>query len=211
MIDHPCGHSIRYSARQIIAQAAQKTTTLESLRDEIRILQAELAELSWDAPFGMLTRNAFLHSCRNLPSGIHSLAFIDLDDIGELNLRIGYTEVDRLIFAAFTCLRGGSDTVARWYSGDEIVVLFAAGSDPQVAIERLIQSAAATHLTFHFQIGVWDAGRETVEQAIAVLSRQTNLSKLFSRQTNLSGDKNDECRELAVGYTDRDVDPGGFF
>lgn len=211
MINHPVGHSIGYSARQLGAQAAQKTATLDSLRDEIRTLQAELAELSWDAPFGMLTRNAFLHACRNIQSGIHRMAFIDLDDIGELNLRIGYNEVDRLIFAAFACLRGGSDIVARWYSGDEIVILFAAGSDPQDAIERLIRSAAAAHLSFHFQIGVWDAGRETVEQAITVLSRQTNLSKLFSRQTNLSGDKNDECRELAVGYSDRDADPGGLF
>ena len=64
----------------------------------------------------VLSRNAARHAQYS--------AFIDLNHIYELNEHLGYNEVDRRVKEMFSVSFRRSDIVARWYSGDEIVILF---------------------------------------------------------------------------------------
>lgn len=155
-------------------------TNLINLRDKNRKLLQQVAELSWDEPFGMLTRPAFLQYCYQLPGKRRWVAFIDLDNIGSLNLSHGYTEVDRRVRTVFAGFHHRQDIVARWYSGDEIVILFSGANNPFATMVELLSEARKVELAFIFQIGVWDSNVDTIENAINELAslagdRKNNL------------------------------------
>lgn len=140
---------------------------------ELAELQAQIQELQWDRPFGMLTRGAFMQHCAVMPRGVRNIAFIDLDDINALNDRFGYGEVDNRVRATFSVPFRRSDIVARWYSGDEIVILF--DSDRQGANRKLreLDASARKHgLSFQASQGEWEVGKEGIEKAVAALSKQ---------------------------------------
>lgn len=146
---------------------------------EIHALRERVAQLSWDANFGMWTRDAFLEFCRVMPRGVRIVAFIDLNDIHALNYQVGYTEVDRRIRATFAIPFRRSDLVARWYSGDEIVILF--DSDRPGAehkLSELRESAGRQGLTFVSEIGEWQVGQQPVIEAINALSQRSSQKKL---------------------------------
>ena len=64
-----------------------------------------------------------------------------------------------------------SDVVARWYSGDEIVILFDADrSVAQRKIAQLEESAAKQGLTFEYAIGEWDVGKRGIEDVVDELA-----------------------------------------
>ncbi|HSF82993.1 MAG TPA: GGDEF domain-containing protein [Anaerolineales bacterium] len=146
-------------------------------RDENRKLRQQVAELSWDEPFGMLTRPAFIQYCRGLQSKPRWVAFIDLNSIGSLNLLHGYTEVDRRIRSVFADFRKCRDITARWYSGDEIVILFGGSRNPQAKMMDLVSRARQVGLEFIFETGVWDARLESIESAINTLSGYASSQK----------------------------------
>ena len=139
---------------------------------ELAELQEQIRELQWDRPFGMLTRGAFIQHCAVMPRGVRNIAFIDLDAINVLNDRYGYTEVDDRVRATFSVPFRRSDIVARWYSGDEIVILF--DSDRQGAerkLRELAESASANGLSFQVSQGEWEVGQQAIEDAVAILSK----------------------------------------
>lgn len=145
---------------------------------EMDDLQNRVRELSWDCTFGMWTRTAFLQFCRVMPRGQRSLAFLDLDGIHGLNHQLGYVEVDRRIREAFAIPFRRSDIVARWYSGDEIVILF--DSDVEGArrkMEELMESASRQGLSFTHELGVWAVGTADIVEVVNGLSER-NRSKL---------------------------------
>ena len=89
-----------------------------------------------------------------------------------------YAEVDRRVQATFSVPFRRSDIVARWYSGDEIVILFDSERIGAVRkMEELAVAAAAEGLTFKFDLGDWDVGKEPVEDVIEQLSRNVMLQK----------------------------------
>jgi GGDEF domain-containing protein len=144
---------------------------LFGFHQEIQELEKRVQELSWDEPFGMWTRGAFLQFCRVMPRGERVVVFIDLDDIHDKNILLGYGEVDKRIKAAFDIPMRRSDIVARWYSGDEIVVLF--DSDRAGAIKKVQEirsNAAAQGLSFRYEIGTWRVGVESIVDAVGNLS-----------------------------------------
>jgi len=146
---------------------------LFGFHDTIRDLERKVEELSWDDAFGMWTRSAFLQLCRVMPRQKRVVVFIDLDDIHGRNLQWGYVEVDRRIKKAFAIPLRRSDIVARWYSGDEIVILF--DSDEQGAVrkvEELKRSAARQDLTFEYEIGAWDVGVESISDVVEALTER---------------------------------------
>ncbi len=146
---------------------------------EIQELRARVAQLSWDATFGMWTRDAFLEFCRVMPRDIRLMAFIDLNDIHALNYQHGYTEVDRRIRATFAIPFRRSDLVARWYSGDEIVILFDADrAGAEHKLSELRESAGRHGLTFVSEIGEWRVGQQSVVEAINALSQRSSQKKL---------------------------------
>lgn len=150
---------------------------------EIEKLRQQIQELSWDTSFGMWTRTAFLQFCEVMPRGRRTIVFLDLDLIHDLNEELGYTEVDRRVKATFSMPFRRSDVVARWYSGDEIVILFDAdreGTERKVA--QLEKSAAGQGFTFKYEIGEWEVGKEIIEDVVGTLAdRVTERKQAASR------------------------------
>ncbi|HIG16612.1 MAG TPA: GGDEF domain-containing protein [Candidatus Handelsmanbacteria bacterium] len=145
---------------------------------EILGLREKVRELSWDDAYHMYTRPAFLQFAQIMPRGRRILAFIDLDDIHRLDQELGYTEVDRRVQSTFSVSFRRSDIVARWYSGDEIVILFDSERDgAERKMEELAVAGRAEGLTFKFAIGDWDVGKDAVEKVIEELSHQVTLQK----------------------------------
>jgi len=140
---------------------------------EISELRRRVEELSWDSSFGMWTREAFLQFCHVMPRATRCVAFIDLNRIHDLNEQLGYSEVDRRVKEMFSVPFRRSDVVARWYSGDEIVILF--DSDIAIAqqkMDELNRSAAEQDLTFYYEIGEWAIGKQTIESVVDELTKK---------------------------------------
>jgi diguanylate cyclase (GGDEF)-like protein len=126
----------------------------------------------------MWTRTAFLQFCRVMPRGERIVAFIDLDHIHDLNHSQGYEEVDRRVKATFSIPLRSSDVVARWYSGDEIVILFDNDRESALAKVKELEASAARHgLTFTFEVGQWRVGEQDVVQMVNALSAASRLRR----------------------------------
>ena len=145
---------------------------------EIQELRRQVRELSWDSSFGMWTRNAFLQFCHVMPRDVRWVAFIDMNKIHELNEELGYTEVDRRIKETFSVPFRRSDVVARWYSGDEIVILFDADEGgAERKIEQLVESAEEQGMTFFAAQGQWEVGKTTIEDIVEELANEVAKKK----------------------------------
>ena len=145
---------------------------------EIHGLQEQVKELSWDTSFGMWTRGAFLQFCHVMPRGSRFVAFIDMNSIHKLNERFGYSEVDRRVKATFSVSFRRSDVVARWYSGDEIVILF--DSDQIGAEGKMIElekSAQNQDLGFEYEVREWMVGKILIEDLVKEMSDKIALNK----------------------------------
>jgi GGDEF domain-containing protein len=148
---------------------------------QIQDLRRQVRELSWDSSFGMWTRGAFLQFCHVMPRGTRFVAFIDLNKIHDLNEELGYAEVDRRVKETFSVPFRRSDVVARWYSGDEIVILFDSNEEGAERKIRQLEAAATQQgLTFYHQIGQWEVGKEPVEEKIQALADKVALQKGLS-------------------------------
>ena len=145
---------------------------------EIQELRRQVHELSWDSSFGMWTRNVFLQFCHVMPREGRWLACIDMNTLHELNEELGYTEGDRRIKETFSVPFRRSDVVARWYSGDYIVILFDAdGSGAKRKIEQLVESATEQGLTFFAAQGRWEVGKMTIEGIVNELANEVVKKK----------------------------------
>lgn len=163
--------------KNLIAKLFGFHAEIKKYQSRIDELNRQIQDLSWDDVFGMWTRGAFLQFCSVMPRGKRVVVFIDLDDIHDLNQEYGYTEIDRRIKNTFSIPFRRSDVVARWYSGDEIVILF----DSDIAgVERkmheLIKSAAQQDLSFQYEMCIWDVSEKPITDVVDILSGQ-----LFSR------------------------------
>ena len=144
---------------------------------EIEDLKHKIRSLSWDDAFGMWTRGAFLHFCEVMPRGTRCVFFLDLTGIHELNARMGYREVDERIKRTFSIPFRSSDVIARWYSGDEVVILFDGGIDGALRKMRELEASACLNgLSFRYNHGFWEVGKEpirvVVDRIAASLSRR---------------------------------------
>lgn len=160
---------------------------LLGLGEEIDNLHAKLRELSRDEPFGMLTRNAFLHYCAELPPGKRSIVFIDLNEIGSLNNLYGYTEVDRRVKSIFAGFLTPDVTIGRWYSGDEVVLLF---DDPRNTVKwitKLKRKAQLFGISFVSEAGVWEVAECTLAEVIGELSARLCQQKIPMQDNIYSG------------------------
>jgi GGDEF domain-containing protein len=97
----------------------------------------QLRDAYADRAYGVLTRAGGEAAWRRIHRPVE-IIFLDLDHIHQLNLQLGYAEVDARIRAAIH-VRQSDLTIFRWYSGDEIVVVVPLG-DGLVVAERLRQS-----------------------------------------------------------------------
>lgn len=151
---------------------------LFGFQKQIEALEEQVKTLRWDATFGMWTREAFLQFCQVMPRGSRIVAFIDIDDVHGMNERWGYEDVNRRIREAFSVYFRRSDIVARWFSGDEIVILFDADSQgARLKLAQLTESAAQRDITFVYEIGEWQVGREAIERTIEQLATAAQAKK----------------------------------
>lgn len=150
---------------------------------EIRALHEHIRGLSWDTAFGMWTRGAFLQFCQIMPRGTRTIVFLDLDHMHVLNEKLGYSSVDRRISATFGGLFRRSDVVARWYSGDEIVILFDAGREAALRkVDQLAQSGRAQGLSFKYATGQWEVGVEPIEDVVDKLAADVTAQKAAAKR-----------------------------
>ena len=150
--------------------------------EQIAELEEKIRELSWDTAYGIWTRGAFLQFCEVMPRGERIVVFIDFDEIHLDNQEHGYAEVDRRIQAAFSVPFRSSDVVARWYSGDEMVILFDGDRDfAEGALRELEASSHQSGLMFKYEIGVWEVGKRPIEEVVEELSNQLTMQKSVHR------------------------------
>ena len=154
---------------------------LFNIQEEIETLKIKLRELSWDEPFGMLTRNGFLHLCREITPQFRRVVFIDLDGIGDLNLELGYSEVDRRVKSIFEEFGNSSEIVARWYSGDEIVLVFDDLIDSDHRIQQLFKAAKTVGISFVYASGIWHKKQTPIIEMIDQLSARVCAEKQLRR------------------------------
>lgn len=121
-------------------------------------LEHVLNSLILDPAYGCLTR-AGLDLYWQLSSHPCQAIFFDLDNLHALNSQYGYAYVDTLINNSLH-LRSGNDgreadilTIARYMSGDEIVILIPLESDARAMIARLKISLAENGLSAMFAYG----------------------------------------------------------
>jgi diguanylate cyclase len=178
------------------------TTTAKRVAEltrQIALLQSEIAELGWDTNFGMFTRNALLRHCRSLEGDARQVAFVDLEAIHSLNLLYGYAEVDARVRATFDTPWRTLHTVARWFSGDEIAIVFDEASSTEQARAQMCElesRAQAQGLGFDWAIGRWETGSESVEEAVARLAEEVRCRALEDDSTTRPVDANVELSGL---------------
>lgn len=154
---------------------------------EIDALNKKLKELSGDEPFGMLTRNGFLHLCKEISPQFRKVVFIDLDGIGDLKLELGYAEVDRRIKSIFNGFCKPNEIVARWYSGDEIVLVFddLAASDHR--IQQLQYEAESIGISFAYASGIWHKRCTPINELMDQLSARVCAEKQLYKKRKGEG------------------------
>jgi GGDEF domain-containing protein len=138
---------------------------LFGFEQEIEALKGKIESLSWDDAFAMWTRSAFLHFCEVMPRGIRCVLLLDFDRIHELNARLGYRAVDERIRKTFAIPFRSSDLIARWYSGDEVVILFDGDLEgARRKMRELETSASDNGLSFRWDYDTWRVGAESVKE-----------------------------------------------
>jgi GGDEF domain-containing protein len=170
-------------------------SNIQSLRREINDLRTKVEELSWDQPFGMWTRGALLQFCRIMPRGTRTVAFIDLDDIHSLNQSLGYAEVNRRVRSSFSIPFRRSDLVARWFSGDELVIILDCDREGAgLKIAQLRESARKHGLSFTHEIGEWEVGRQPFTKIVEELADRNCRRNKPSRDRSLQRGTNETTK-----------------
>ena len=79
--------------------------------------------------------------------------------------------LDRRIKETFSVSFRRSDVMARWYSGDELVILFDAD---RIGAERklgeLTESARNQGLTFEHELSEWEVGKVPIDEVITAMA-----------------------------------------
>ena len=150
----------------------------------LHALEAEIAALETDAAYGIASRPGLDRHWqrRQSQSQGHEVVFMDLDGLHALNERLGYGEVDRRIRTALALREGDTYFIARWYSGDEIVLLVpkgdAAGAAARIQTRLQGVGLSATYGTAPAQTDLRSAVAEAAEkvQAAKAAGRRGTLN-----------------------------------
>jgi GGDEF domain-containing protein len=116
---------------------------VEALKQANRLLQQENQVLSKCPVFEILSRPALEIAWKEIGESYpaYTAIFFDVRDMKDLNRRLCYAGVNALIHRALGCVRK-TETIARWYSGDEFVCLVH-NSAAAIVHSRLVKSFAA--------------------------------------------------------------------
>jgi GGDEF domain-containing protein len=135
----------------------KKTTAKKDLESRIRELEAKLQHrdetierLSLDPAYGISTRAALDIRLPLLSDRARFLVFLDIDYLHDLNQKLPgkHDEANQKISRALHVRSEDVLIRARWYSGDEIVIILS--GDPELFIERLKESFAREGMSATF-------------------------------------------------------------
>lgn len=154
---------------------------------EIDGLKHQVKTLMWDPAFGVYTRGGLMNVIHEGIDEPRMVAFLDFDGIHELNRELGYAEVDRRVRTVLRVFRKSDIIAGRWFSGDEIVVVFhrdTSSADAYSALVRLRAVASEHGLAFSFAVSPWNPANRALSEIIEILARQvSNLKAGKSERT----------------------------
>ncbi|MBI3098419.1 MAG: hypothetical protein HYY93_09290 [Planctomycetes bacterium] len=146
--------------------------------NSVTALKAEIDRLSYDDAFGMLTRPALLEHVTRLAPGRYCVVFLDLNGVHALNGILGMEEVNRRVRNSFALAFRHTDLVARWFSGDEIVVILPDDATATRGLTQRLQREASEHgLSFCSAAGVWNHPRDSLGEIVPRLARTVHARK----------------------------------
>lgn len=136
------------SLTDILAQP----TTFEAALTALADAHSAITELDSDPAWGGCSPAGLRYRLRRLLGGGYGVVVLDLDNLHELNDRLGHTEVDRRMREAFQIRH--SDTLrGRWQFGDE-VVLIVPSEDAKDCAQRLLHDMQSVGLSATFAVVV---------------------------------------------------------
>ncbi|MFH1539459.1 MAG: hypothetical protein ABIH66_10905 [bacterium] len=151
----------------------------------MELLRRKYEKMLWDPNFEIFSRAGLDEIIENSMDEYRTVAFIDFDDVHQLNQKYGYDDVNRRIRSTLRRLAKSPEVfVARWYSGDEMVVL--SGHDEWMTaslVEEASKTGECNGVPFTHQTGGWD-GKTPFKHVVDDLSnRVLSLKKqIKSRQ-----------------------------
>ncbi|MDP6776072.1 MAG: hypothetical protein QGI83_04840, partial [Candidatus Latescibacteria bacterium] len=75
-----------------------------------------------------------------------------------------------------------SDVVARWFSGDEIVILFDSERDgAEMKVAELVESGKDQGLSFKYEIDVWKVGITPIDDVVKEMTEGITKQKSAER------------------------------
>jgi len=111
------------------------TPSYKQIKRELAQARRMLTKLSEDPHYGIYTRAALEFELPRVKSEARYLVFLDIDDCHGLNEKFGYEGVNKKVKRCLRIRHADVLLRARWFSGDEIVVILR--GDPEGFIERL--------------------------------------------------------------------------
>lgn len=105
------------------------------LQKDLLECQQVIADLKTDPAYHVTVRAAIPFEMRHLTGPARYVVFLDIDDCHGANQRYGYDTVNGKIRRAIHVRHKDVLLTARWFSGDELIVLLQ--GDPAGFIERL--------------------------------------------------------------------------
>lgn len=149
----------------------KQTLNKRELEKRIAELESKIEKLSIDPAYGIMTRAA-LDLEIALLSGARSIVYLDIDYLHKLNSEIGHAASDEKIRRALQIRSSDILLKARWYSGDEIIIILS--GDPEAFIHRLEEAFALEGMTATF--GFADFSSDYAE-AVKIAKSQVDQSK----------------------------------
>ncbi len=152
--------------------------SMNNLPTDVATLQSMLLQAYTDRAYGCLTR-AGLEALHQYSEG-REVIFLDLDGMHDLNTKYGYAEVDARIAGSLAAMRSSDVICARWYSGDEIVLIVPAGT-AMGAAHRLLGEMVSRELSATF--GISGLTQDLAESVAAASSKVQDAKSRNERGT----------------------------
>lgn len=161
-------------------------TQVEALQCQIVALQSQIVALEHRLAtyricplFGILTRTAIEEiwsQQKTLPN--LAIGFLDVDDLKHVNLALGYDEVNKRLAEAFRLVREG-ETIARFFSGDELIIL--APQSSILAICHRVQAALKSQGMSATIVATLYQGQDSLAEAAQSANRLVQQCKLTGK------------------------------
>ncbi|MBI3097798.1 MAG: diguanylate cyclase [Planctomycetes bacterium] len=134
---------------------------------EMEELRREVVRLGWDASYGVYTRPGLERLAALQPRGDRIIVFLDFDDVHRMNDLLGYVEVNRRIRRILDTPMRRGDLVGRWFSGDEIVIVFESYRAGALNLMRRLEAVASEEgMSFTWSPTAWCKEMEPLARAV---------------------------------------------